>query len=80
MIILYTGFISSMPLLESDLIEDLQIEGVDPGRDRALDDFDPARVFCSIVGSRRLIDGIAQSNPAVRVHACHPIVLRKLRL
>lgn len=69
-----------MKSFESDLIEDFQIEGVDSGRGSALDDFVPARVLRSVVGSRSLIDGIAKSNPAVRVHACHPIVLRKLRL
>lgn len=68
-------YIREVCLFDSDLIEDLQIEGVHSRWYGALNHFVPAWVLCPVVSCRRLIDGISESNPAVRVHARHTVVL-----
>lgn len=62
------------------LIEDLQVEGVDAGRHRALDHLVPARVLRSVVSGWRLIDRVAQTDPTVWVHPRHAIVFGQFGL
>lgn len=62
------------------LVKDLQVEGVHPRRHGALDHLVPPWVLGSVVSCWRLVDGVAQSDPAVWIHPRHAVVFSQLGL